>query len=278
MYAHRFIVSDSLFNTQAKAEVLEQGNPFKQIQYTEQEYHVDFQTEWNQLLASRKKFIYNEFQGKLDISKKIDTKIQSYSELRPLYLAKGIYNPAKYLIDNISGIEFFGHKTIGHIELRDRLKVAEKILKRQNRRPMISSFWSFAPRKIRGSKNLSKHALGRAVDINPDTNPRIINKDEIKIIHAVTGVNLGQIQTASAMRQASLVFRSKFTPQWIKMQKIELQKSISRSKSALNRYAKTGFINLEQPLIDALKAAGIKWGGNYINSKDFMHFELKTYT
>ncbi len=59
MYAHRFIVSDSLFNTQAKAEVLEQGNPFKQIQYTEQEYHVDFQTEWNQLLASRKKFIYN---------------------------------------------------------------------------------------------------------------------------------------------------------------------------------------------------------------------------
>lgn len=251
----------------SKPTSLGHGNPFKQITYTELEHQKilgNYKGEWNQLLASRKKYIHGAFANGYE----------TYSEIRPLYQARGINNPSKYLIDNIIAFQFFGHKTTGHIELADRLRVAEKTLRQKSIIPVINKFWSFNPRSIRGSKKLSKHALGRALDINPDTNPHIINKDDINVIYAVTGINLGRRQSAPTMQQASQVFKSQFNQQWINIQSKDLQYSISGRRQMLNRYAKLGFMNLEQSLIDALKGAGIKWGGDWIHVKDFMHFEL----
>jgi len=50
--------------------------------------------------------------------------------------------------------------------------------------------------------------------------------------------------------------------------------SLQWCRKILDGYARTGFFNLEQPLIDALVGAGFGWGGNWRSRKNFMHFEL----
>jgi D-alanyl-D-alanine carboxypeptidase len=47
-----------------------------------------------------------------------------------------------------------------------------------------------------------------------------------------------------------------------------------RDADTLRGYAARGFLDLPKLLVEALKAAGLKWGGDYKGAKDFMHFEL----
>jgi hypothetical protein len=47
-----------------------------------------------------------------------------------------------------------------------------------------------------------------------------------------------------------------------------------RDAHYLRAYARTGFLSLVEEFVDALKAAGLEWGGDWEGAKDFMHFEL----
>jgi hypothetical protein len=224
--------------------------------------------------------------------------LDTYLELRPMYQAKGLTNPAEYLDAHIKPVSFFGHKTPANDVLETPLKTAEATLKNNQVTPAVSSFWAFVPRKTAAGK-LSNHAMGRAVDINPGENPHIKSKQDILVIEAVTGVDLGAKQSAEDMREASESFKQDFTKAWIDEQKAELKElgKIPRAKrsaedkkrikelqkltvaikvrhSVLNSYAKKGFFNLQQELVDALVGAGFSWGGGWKNEKDFMHFEI----
>jgi D-alanyl-D-alanine carboxypeptidase len=225
---------------------------------------------------------------------------QGYLAIRPLYVGAGIANPAKWLDETVANneVKFFGHKTPGHPDLQPPLTAAQEKLKSA---PAINSFWSFVPRTIRGSKKISNHALGRAIDINPSTNPRIIGADMIRVIKAVTGIDLGKTQEENAMRQASEVFRAKFDDSYIATQLDEIkslrqQQTELRAKKPtdaraikklsgqikareklvgdLRGFAKKGFFDLPHDFVEALKSSGLQWGGDYKSSKDYMHFEL----
>jgi outer membrane murein-binding lipoprotein Lpp len=52
------------------------------------------------------------------------------------------------------------------------------------------------------------------------------------------------------------------------------KKLAARDADTLRGYAGRGFLDLPKTLVEALKAAGLKWGGDYKGAKDFMHFEL----
>src|SRR5262245_44455145 len=132
--------------------------------------------------------------------------LQQYEDLRPLYQAQEIANPADYLDQHIVHVTFFGHSTPAHDAMRAPLQSAENTLTTAGVTRTITSFWGFVPRRIAGA-GLSNHTLSRAVDINPAGNPRIIDEQEILVIRAVTNVDLGQSQTAAAMRQASQDFQ-----------------------------------------------------------------------
>ncbi len=208
-----------------------------------------------------------------NIHRYFGNQLATYQTLLPLYQARGIVNPAHYIVANIVQVSFFGRNTPAHWDMAGPLTAAENTLKKQNITPEINRFWSF---KVRPTSDgtLSQHAAGRAVDINALENPHVKHAIDIEVIAAVTGVNLGQHQEADDLRQASETFQQDFTQEWIDQQTPELQRQIRRRRAALDQYAATGFLNLEQSLIDALVAADFSWGGGWNGSKDFMHFEL----
>ena len=48
----------------------------------------------------------------------------------------------------------------------------------------------------------------------------------------------------------------------------------ARDDDPMRQLANTGFLDLDKQMVEALKATGLRWGGNYTGSKDYMHFEL----
>ncbi len=222
--------------------------------------------------------------------------LTGYLKLGPLYARHGIRDAAAYLDENIAACSFFGHSFPTHRDLCAALGRADAALRAAGVAPEINSIWSVVARPIRGrAGSLSEHALGLAVDINPATNPLIRagdNRDVVRVIKAVTGVDLGAVQSAEALRQASTTFRSTFGDAWLDARRQELQSAeqagdaaraadlrallaaASRHQAELARLRQSGFLDLDQRLIDALVAAGLTWGGSWSRSKDFMHFEL----
>ncbi len=226
--------------------------------------------------------------------------VADFADMLPLYQAAGIADPFHYLLTNITRITFFSHVTQGHRDLQAPLTRAEAALTALSITPAITSFGSFNARAIRGrAASLSKHAAGRAIDINADNNPLQRNPQVFHVIQAVTGVNLSAspLPALHEMRTASDQFRQLFTADWVQQQRQHLTelraitpptpesrqqiraqqqliREISGHRGDLNQLARTGFLNLEESLVDALRTAGLNWGGDWATTKDFMHFEL----
>jgi len=319
----------------------------------------------------------------------VGTPRQRYDVLCPLYKTHGIPRPLQYVHDNIVDGTFFGHGTPMHKDLRTALRAAEKALNDAGvTSAPFKSCWAFNPRTQSGGQ-WSNHADGKAIDIDPDTNPRLIDPKQRAVISALTekdvaDQNLGYAGAA----EASLRFQSRYSvvglaerseeiyddehaleaerdkinerlgvlgkepkpsadqKQEAKALRDELkakqaeirtnlaaQKSISDERDRLvalekavndteaeidtlqteidaldatkdakkiaamtaklkakqSKLAKAtkardstpnqvladkGFLDLDEQLVNALKAAGLRWGGDYKGAKDFMHFEV----
>jgi Subtilase family/D-alanyl-D-alanine carboxypeptidase len=201
-----------------------------------------------------------------------------YVELAPLYAAHGIPDAAAYLDTNMVTLTFFGHRQDGHRDLVTPLRQAEEAMRGQSVLPAISSFGCLNPRPIRGTSNrLSNHALGRAIDLNPASNPRITQASDFLVISAVVAADLMTETRPEVLSQHSRSFQSGFTEAWAASQtRPDVLAALSdrSTRGRLDSYARTGFCTLFLPLIQALLAAGLGWGGAYRSSKDFMHFEL----
>ena len=225
-----------------------------------------------------------------------ERKLEQYRELRPLYQARGIDDPAAFIADNIVDVTFLGHCTPVHRELVAPLAAAAAALHAGGHKVAVHKLYAFVPRKM-AQGSLSNHALGRAVDINEHQNPQVWKPAEIAVIKALTAVDLGAPQSREVLRAAGSDFRDKFHAEWIAAQHAELHRldaldtkteaeklehhrlcvlvaDIVSARDEL-REAKAGFLNLPDELIDAMEAAGFAWGGEYAHSKDCMHFELK---
>jgi hypothetical protein len=205
----------------------------------------------------------------------------SYLNLKRLYNRKGISDPAGYFSQNIVSITFFNKKTPGHNNLKAALTLAENTLKVKGKNYVLSSAWSFVPRTFNTDTNtLSNHASGKAIDINPATNPHILSSGEILVInkvcqHIFSNGFLAE-SNPDVFQQASTHFKQSFNESWISQQTdATVVNAINRNRRALNRYASNGFFDLPTPLVQALQNAGLEWGGTWKSAKDFMHFEIR---
>lgn len=203
----------------------------------------------------------------------------NYLTMAPKFAQSGVADAAAYLVDNMTELRFMGRRTPGHRGWVAPLAQAEAALAGRTLDPPLTSFWSLNVRTMRGSARLSLHSLGLALDINPDSNPHIRrdHHDQFAVIHAVTGVDLLRTGDPARLRDASAQFSRDFNSQWVAAQTDPAITRALRSRQTVRRleeFAANGFCTLDLALIQALLGAGLRWGGQWRTSKDFMHFEL----
>jgi subtilisin family serine protease len=207
---------------------------------------------------------------------------RSYLNLKRLYEAKGVNNPASYFKDNIVSVQFFNQSTSAHKELAAALKHAQASLEAGGHNCLLKSAGSFVPRTVNFNiDQLSDHAMGKAIDINSASNPHIRDKREVKVINALCKAVLpnGLLKESDpeVLRQASTHFQQTFNDDWVAQQTdTELTTILSNSevRQRLKGFAKDGFLTLSTTLIRGLQSAGLQWGGSWNSAKDFMHFQV----
>lgn len=215
---------------------------------------------------------------------------QRYDVLAPLYEAHGIPRPMVYLATSITAARFFGFSTPAHVDLAAALRTAEATLRAGGvTTAPVTKVWALNPRTT-SAGGWSNHTDGRAVDIDPGTNPHLTSRAQRHVIGLVTGTDMeagGQgcvaMKNSSDTCGAAAERRLRAGQQrQVKRRKAELarktrvleKKRTARDRYPLRTYGAQGFLNLPEELVDALTGAGLRWGGNWSGAKDFMHFNL----
>lgn len=206
-----------------------------------------------------------------------ESSLAKYLEFVPLFARRGVADAAAYLAASITGLTFLGHRFSGHRDFIEPLRAAEAALGGRPLTPPIARPGVFNVRRIAGSQNLSLHAMGRAMDLNPRPNPHIRDARDFLVIQAVTGTDLRRERGPARLRELSTQFQRDFTAAWASAQTTpDVTRALAdrATRERLDRYAREGFCTLDLALIEALIAAGLGWGGSWSTSKDFMHFQL----
>jgi hypothetical protein len=176
-----------------------------------------------------------------------------YYKLCPLYLRRGIERPLVYMRDEIvKEVHFFQFTTPAHKDLETALKKAEEALKQKGYTELpAKSAWALNARST-SEGNWSNHAAGRAIDIDPDQNPRLTNKHNRDVISAMTGVDMKKSNLGyDTLKKASDTFKAGYNAEGLQKRLDELQ---TREGSLLDKQTE-----LEAKL-DALSAGKTKTG------------------
>lgn len=122
-----------------------------------------------------------------------------YKIMCPLYRNHGIARPLVYLKDSINGrTTFFGQVTPAHTGMQAMLAAAEKTIRelkddkgnpRYPTTPLKQQPWALNVRTTSSNK-WSNHADGRAIDLDPGTNPHLDNAEHRAIINELTGMDI----------------------------------------------------------------------------------------
>lgn len=94
-----------------------------------------------------------------------------YAWLRTFYYRWGVRDPVAELNSNIVPGNFLGRTYFAHQVLVDAMKQVESEFDVSD--PDMGDFGTFCPRPTNDHKALSLHALGRAIDFSPETNPQL---------------------------------------------------------------------------------------------------------
>ena len=128
---------------------------------------------------------------------------QRYDHLCPMYQAKGIARPLKYIDDNIQQARFFHRSTPAHRDLKSALAVAEADLKAKGHADApFRKAWAFTARTT-SAGSWSNHADGRAIDIDPGENPHLTNAGHRRIISLLSGYDIEAANPGAATGQDS---------------------------------------------------------------------------
>ncbi|HBB33151.1 MAG TPA: hypothetical protein DDZ80_03345 [Cyanobacteria bacterium UBA8803] len=138
---------------------------------------------------------------------------QRYDVLCPLYKAHGIPRPMVYIDTSITTARFYNFSTPAHTNLAAALVVAENTLKGKGYTTApVKSLWALNPRTT-SAGGWSNHADGKAVDIDPNDNPHLTDKEDRKIMSLVSGIDLEKGgQGYDVLKGASDKFKTDYNP------------------------------------------------------------------
>jgi hypothetical protein len=160
---------------------------------------------------------------------------QRYDVLCPLYKSHGIARPMVYMASSITTAKFYSFSTPAHNGLAAALTTAENTLKAKGYADApVTSVWALNPRTT-STGAWSNHADGKAVDLDPDNNPHLVDQKERKIISLVSGTHLDQgSQGYDVMKGASEQFKANYNPAGLKQRIIELQAAENNKETERN--------------------------------------------
>lgn len=108
--------------------------------------------------------------------------------------------------------------------------------------------------------------LERPIDPHEDGGPVMLDKHAKAAMAAAAKERRAEVRKLTKTREGS--------KKTVKAK----HKAIAKAESQIDdihRWGSDGFMDLEPALVTALQKAGLKWGGEWAGSKDFMHFEVK---
>lgn len=108
--------------------------------------------------------------------------------------------------------------------------------------------------------------LERPIDPHEDGGPVMLDKHAKAAMAAAAKERRAEVRRLTKSREGS------------KKQVKAKHKAIAKAESQIDeihRWGSDGLMDLEPALVTALQKAGLKWGGEWAGSKDFMHFEVK---
>ncbi|MFI7582794.1 M15 family metallopeptidase [Kocuria sp. M1N1S27] len=182
---------------------------------------------------------------------------QRYDVLAPLYKARGIPRPMVYLATSITTARFFDFETPAHVDLAAALRTAEATLRAGGvTAAPVTKVWALNPRTT-SAGGWSNHADGRAVDIDPGTNPHLTSKAQRRIISLVTGTDMeAGGQGYDAMKNASDTFRVLYNPVGLRWRILVLSAAEARTKAAVSTAtAERDRLRAERAAVVAARAA-----------------------
>lgn len=231
-----------------------------------------------------------------------------YLKMRPAYYCAGYRDPAEMIFRRIRRSKLLGRTIDLHELFLEKTANLKSLLPDGLYEEVVASIASiggFCPRFQAGTKKLSNHAFGLAIDVDAVVNPDFNRREEIEVIRKITGYDLGTaltefqpgvtpeqrvIEIHRRMQDASdklkqwlnthvssqdpgvspLTGRSEETPE-------DLLRILLKYRSAkdLNAWQRRGIQTVPVAFSAAMARLGFRWGNEYQNKKDVMHFELE---
>jgi hypothetical protein len=151
-----------------------------------------------------------------------------------------------YMATSVTDAKFYSFSTPAHAGLATALAAAEATLKSKGYADSpVKSVWALNARTTTTGA-WSNHADGKAVDMDPNSNPHLIDPKERKVISAVTGTDIDASgQGYDVMKGASDKFKAGYNPAGMQARIVEL-KTNEKNKETERDTSKTE--------LDALKA------------------------
>jgi FtsZ-binding cell division protein ZapB len=170
-----------------------------------------------------------------DSGRPAGTPRQRYDVLCPLYKGHGIPRPMVYLSTSITTAKFYHFSTPAHTNLATALSTAEGKLKGKGYASApVKSVWALNPRTT-SAGGWSNHADGKAVDLDPDDNPHLVDQQERKIITLDTGTNIDKGgQGYNVMKGASDKFKADYNPAGLQRRVTEFKADEKTKETARN--------------------------------------------
>ncbi len=219
-----------------------------------------------------------------------DTDLAYWREVRWLYGAKGVCDPAVFLTDGMVTVHAFGHEIRAQGDVATRLLRADLALRARGEVPVFGWVGGFSPRTVRGTNRLSKHALGLAIDFDPKFNP-YLGRGDMRLVRKVTGMRIRRgLRTTAGdrwddFRRAHLLFMERIGP-WFEaatLRRAGLRAGTRRARrldaeldlltAGKNaRILHTGILSLSRPFVEEMERAGLRWRTDFAAGPDLMHF------
>jgi hypothetical protein len=153
-----------------------------------QTYQKEAEAEFNALGTVRYYFAdpAKDKDGSADPASKLSRNKEFYKAMRPVYYNLGYDHPAHSIFSKIKDFTIFQHQV--NCGLHE--KFIEFLQDFRDLYPSLAALdfgnsGGFVPRNIAGSDQISNHALGLALDLKPESNPRIATKLAIQELNSV---------------------------------------------------------------------------------------------